>query len=320
MTDITTKIDSLMGRLGYQIAGRPILFILAILIIVAMIASNLPKTTIDTSTESFLFEDSISRLEYNSFREQFGRDEMVIIAIKTDDVFKQDNLEKIRRLHTELEDNVPHLNEITSIINARNTIGTENSLLVGDLFEEWPENDLEIAKLKDIAVNNPIYQNLLISEDAQFTVIALKSNTYTSVEESSIDKDIDEIDILEEELGGFDDVESSLESIEQRNFLSDEENSEMVLATTSIVDKYRSQNFKLYVAGSSALTAILKETMMYEMIMFNTLMIITIVIFLMILFKRLTGVILPLLTVILAVVSTMGLMAFFSIENAPITT
>ena len=314
MTNLTRKIDLLMGKLGGLIAHWPKSFILMTFLIVAFTASNLPKTTIDTSTESFLFEDSKERIDYNNFRDQFGRDEKIIIAIKTDDIFKLENLEKIRQMHNELKDNVPYLNDITSLINARNTVGTDNSLIVDDLFVDWPETIEEIAVIKDIALNNPIYRNLIISEDGKFTVIILESNTYTSLvgEAESVG---DEMDFLEDELSGFDDSFEN-ESLENKEFISDEENTEMVLSALKVVDEYRSENFEIYVAGSSALTAILKQSMTRDMAKFIVLVLVIIIIFLALLFKRPTGVILPILTVTLAVMSTMGLMAF---NGTPIT-
>ena len=39
------------------------------------IISNLPKITIDTSTEGFLYDDDPAVVRYESFKEQFGQDE-----------------------------------------------------------------------------------------------------------------------------------------------------------------------------------------------------------------------------------------------------
>jgi len=74
------------------------------LLFIIGLASNLPKITFDTSTEGFLYEDNPQILMYNDFRNQFGRDEKIIIAIKTQDVFEKDFLEKLFKLHEEIED------------------------------------------------------------------------------------------------------------------------------------------------------------------------------------------------------------------------
>jgi len=309
MRNFTNKIDKKMRGLGYFIAKWPKAFIFMSLLIVAAIGSNLPKTTIDTSTEGFLYEDSQSRLDYDAFRDQFGRDEKIVIAIRTDDVFKLETLNKLKSMHQELKANVPYLNDITSIINARNTVGTDDSLLVDDLFQDWPEDEQALAKIKKIALSNPTYKNLIISEDGTFTVVILESNTYTSIGMEDA-KPTNDDDFLDDELANFDEPVAA-QSAEPRAFISDKENTEMVLAASEIVEKYRGENFEIFIAGSPSVTAFLKDSMKKDMAKFIVMILIAIIIFLALLFKRASGVFLPILTVVLAVLSTMGLMAFF---------
>ncbi len=108
------------GRLAYRHARIIILLVLAT---VAALATQLPRLEFDTSTESFLHADDPLRITYNTFREQFGRDDLVLIAIETEEVFEAAFLEKLRAFHEELENEVPHLEEVRSLINARNTRG-----------------------------------------------------------------------------------------------------------------------------------------------------------------------------------------------------
>ncbi len=303
MRNLTAKFENAMGNLGYFIARHPKKLILLILLLVAAIASNLPKTTIDTSTEGFLHESAQARIDYDRFREQFGRDEKIVVAIKTRDIFNLDTLNKLKQLHEELKQNVPYLNDITSLINARNTIGTKDSLIVDDLFATWPQSQQQVEKIKQTALNNPTYKNLIISEDGSFTVIILESNTYTSLGDTE-----NSDNNLDDELSGFDDI---ADSPTKKAFISDKENTEMVLAVNKIAGKYQSPDFQIYVAGSPSVTAFLKHSMQTDMAKFIIMILSAIILFLALLFKRASGVFLPLLSVVLAVISTMGLMAFF---------
>ena len=289
------KIDNQLEKMGYFVFNNKYKVVLAILVFVGLLLSNLPKTTVDTSTEGFLHKSDPSRVAYDAFREQFGRDEKLVVAIKTADIFSQKSLEKLRDLHQDLEKNVPHLNDITSLINARNTQGDKDSLLVEDLFEHWPKNGTDLSKLKQTALNNPLYKNIMISEDGTFTVIVLESNVYTSLGDSREEED---------DLGGFEE-----DSSEPKAFITDIENTEMVLATEKILKKYQSDDFKIFFAGSPAVTAYIKSSMMKDMAKFNGLIILTIIIFLSLLFRRASGVILPIFTVILGVVTTISLMS-----------
>ena len=65
----------------------------------SLLISQLPKITIDTSTEGFLHESDPALTAYNGFRDQFGRDEMVIVAVRGTDIFAPEFLNKLKRLH-----------------------------------------------------------------------------------------------------------------------------------------------------------------------------------------------------------------------------
>lgn len=315
MKKINKLVEFKLGELGGVIARYPYRFIVAVFIVVILIASNLPKITIDTSTEGFLHETSQSRIDYDVFRDQFGRDEKVVVAIQTKDVFNLESLAKLKRLHNELAQEVPYLFDISSIINARNTIGEGDSLLVDELLKKWPKNQMEANSIRAIAMANPMLENILLSEDGRFTVIVLESNTYSSLSENGVKEQESEADILADELSGFDDDfsaegEGALKaSNEPPPFITDKENTEMVNAVSDIVAKYQSENFKLYVAGSPSVTAFLKESMMSDMQKFVLMIVLATALLLALLFRRVSGVVLPLLTVGLAVISTMGFMA-----------
>ena len=175
MKDIRKRIEIWFGSVARTLYHHRLKTLLIMVVWIVALVSQLPKITIDTSTEGFLHEDDQTLIDYNAFRDQFGRDEMIIIAIKPPDVFDPVFLEKLRSLHEELEENVPYMDDITSLINARNTRGEEDELIVEDLLEEWPETPEAVAHVKQRALENPMYVNTMISEDATFTTIVIKT-------------------------------------------------------------------------------------------------------------------------------------------------
>jgi len=102
---------------------------------------------------------------------------------------------------------------------------------------------------------------------------------------------------------------------DDKQYLTDKENSEVVAAVNKVTKKYRSPDFEIYIAGSAAVTHFLKQSMIEDVRRFLLLAFITVGAFLFIMFRRITGVILPLLIVILSLISTISLMAAF---KAPI--
>ncbi|MDF1881192.1 MMPL family transporter [Sulfurimonas sp. MAG313] len=301
MKKVTNAADNLLYKMGHGISSHKFKVLLSILMILALMISNLPRITLDTSTEGFLHENDPVRIAYDTFQDQFGHDEKIVIAIKTDGIFKLKHLSKLKELHNELSANVPYLNDITSLINARNTTGDAESLLVEDLFQTWPKNEAELQRKKALALSNPMYKDLLVNSDGTFNVIVLEANTYTSIglEKSTELDDFDEFD------------EEPLENVEKPAFISDSEMAEMVHNVKDIVSKYDSSDFKIELAGSPSVTETLKSSMQSDIKKFNGLIILTIIIILSLLFKRVSGVLFPLLAVVLSVLSTVGLMAYF---------
>ncbi|PHR58440.1 MAG: RND transporter [Arcobacter sp.] len=299
MKNTTNTIDSLLYKMGHSISQHKFKVLAGLMVFLISMIVNLPHITLDTSTEGFLHENDPVRIAYDKFQDQFGHDEKIIVAIKTDNIFNLETLTKLKKLHNDLATNVPYLNDITSLINARNTTGDEDSLIVEDLFEDWPKNEDALEKKKALALNNPIYKNLLLNDDASFTVIILEANTYTSV---GLEESLD----FEE---GFEEDESA--SSEKPDFISDGEMAEMVNKVRSISSLYKEADFDIIIAGSPSITETLKHSLQKDIKKFNALIILSIIIILVLVFKRVSGVVLPLIAVILSVLSIIGLMAFF---------
>ena len=84
-------------------------------------------------------------------------------------------------MHRDLEKNVPHRDDITSLINARNTRGEGAELIVEDLLERRPANQAELDAVRARAVSNPVYRNMLLSENGTFTAIIIQLDAYSSM-------------------------------------------------------------------------------------------------------------------------------------------
>ncbi|MDH3885933.1 MAG: efflux RND transporter permease subunit, partial [Desulfobacterales bacterium] len=276
--------------------------IVIMLVLTAAMVSQIPKITIDTSTEGFLHTDDPALVAYNNFRDQFGRDEVIIIAIKSADIFSPKFLETIQKLHEELEENVPYIDDITSLVNARNTRGEADELIVEDLLEHWPQNQGEMTALKKRVLTNPLYKNLLISEDATFTTIIIKTQSH-----SSLGQDVDVLEGFEEEAAQDRNVKSK--AADQGAYLTDEENSRAVNAARGVIEKYRAPDFDIFLTGSPVVTHFLKRSMINDMRKFVALAVATVAILLFVMFRRVSGVLLPLVIVILSLLATIGIMA-----------
>jgi len=296
-----TRTESRFERMGDTITTYPKTIILIMLVLSFMVISNLPKITIDTSTEGFLHKEDPALVRYEKFKEQFGQDERIMMVVRSKNIFEMKNLEKLRELHQELENGVPHLTDITSLINARNTRGEGDQLIVEDLFFDWPQNEAELQAIKEIAVKSEMYKNLLISDDLTLTTIILEPDAY----ESSASGD---------DLEGFGDDEES--SSQKAEFLKDTSKSEMVRTAEDIANKYKAEGFDVFIAGSLAVNDFNKRAVQKDMQKFVKLVLLMMMVFLFIVFRRISAVILPIFIVALSLLTTMGFMA---LSGVPIT-
>ena len=139
-TTIRSRIESLFEDWGRWVAQHPTPVLASMLAVSVLCIANVRNLEIDTSIEGFLLDDDPILLTYNEFRDNFGREGLALIAIRSDDIFSFEFLEKLRALHEDLEENVVHLDEVSSLINARSTRGAAGELIVEDLFEDWPED------------------------------------------------------------------------------------------------------------------------------------------------------------------------------------
>ena len=308
------RTEAAFENSGYWIHDHPKRVILMMLLIVVFLASQLPSIQFDTSTESFFEKDDPTLLEYDAFREQFGRDEIVLALIHPKDVFEITFLEKLKAFHQELEETVPHLDEVRSLVNVTSMRGEEGELIIEELMEDWPETEEEIAQLRKRVLDNKFYRNFLVSEDGLYTAVMIRSNAFAeSIQEEALDA------MLE---GGFEEEEqpsgtSASESLEEPlQRLSDEQNTEFVGAIKQVAANHRTLDFPIDLGGSPVMVSDLKQKMFEEMPKFVISSILMIAFLLSLLFRRISGVILPLLTVVLSLFSTIGL---FSMTGTKLT-
>lgn len=304
---VHTQIESLLGQLGRIAFQHAWLVLISVFSVVALGASQIPNIEIRTSTDEFLQHDDQTRVDYGAFLELFGRDDMMLIAIEPPMVFDLTFLEKLRDLHDRLEDEVPHVREVQSLINARETRGEEDQLIVSELFDEWPENQAELEVLRDRALANPLYTDLILSHDADLTVVTIELEAFTDSFEST--------DAFE----GFDSESDDAEVSADVLRMTGDQEAETVSAVKGIVAEFDGPDFKIYVGGAPVLNTALMESLLSDIILFTALSTGLIGAFLTVVFRRMLGVVIPLTIALLSLFATLGAMGTFGIPAMPIS-
>ena len=306
------RIEALLEQLGhllYRSAGRVLLLVL---LIVAAAATQIPNIQIRTSMDEFLRDSDPIRVEYDRFLEQFGRDDVILIAIEPHEVFDFTFLEKLRSFHQTLEKEVPHLREVQSLINARETRGERDQLIVGEFLENWPEDDAALAELRARALANPLYVDLILSKDAGLTTVSIELEAFSP----SFDSD----DAFE----GFDSATDSA-GVDTSHVpaavpkLTGEFEAEAVRAVNRIIERFDSPDFRIYAGGAPILNTALMTSLVTDIVLFTALSTVLIGVFLAFVFRRVLGIVIPLFVALVSVLATVGAMGTLGIPAMPIS-
>ncbi|CAA6825304.1 MAG: RND transporter [uncultured Sulfurovum sp.] len=304
------KLENFIGRLGGFIHDNPFKVLLVVFVLLAFPIAHVPQIKMDTSTEGFMHDDDPVLLDYNNFRAEFGRDERIVLAIKSDNIFSVEFLHTLQMLHEEIEEKVPYLEDVTSLYNVRHTRGEGDRLITDDLLETMPSTKVDVETIKKQAMTSHFYKNLLLSEDGKMTTMVIETDAYThvGVKKESLDEAFS--DGFSDDTVQEDTTPEALQTKDGGGFLSDGENAELLGVIHGIVSKYQEQGLEIYVAGSPAVNNALKAQMQADMQKFMRITFLIIIVFLFVMFRRVTAVLYPLLVIIFSLLTTVGTMAW----------
>lgn len=280
-----SKIESNYGRFALLTAKHPLLFLSIFGSIIVGLSSQLIHIRADASVEGFLEEGSTEITQYTAFKNTFGRDEVFMVIIETEDLFKQSFIDKLRDMHEQIENEVPYLSAVESLVNARYTYGEDDGLYIEALLPEvLPSDEAELATLKDYTYNNPSYVNYLISEDRHMLGIAVRLNPFLYTEDEN--------------------------GVMQQGYLEEKHQKEAMDVLYRIIEEHKgklSDDIKL--AGASPVNLLLGSILEKDFGVFAALAVLIISVLLAFVFKRASGVILPIIVMVLAIIITISMMA-----------
>ena len=292
-----------MGKAGGFIHDNPIKVILMVLLLLAFPISHLPLIKMDTSTEGFMHDDDPVLVQYNAFRAEFGRDERIAVAIKSDNIFTLEFLKTLQSLHEEIEAKVPYVDDVTSLYNVRNTRGDGDLLITDDLLEPMPTTQAEVESIKERALASHFYKDLILSSDGKMTMLMIETDAYSHIGEKKVS-------VEDEFADGFEEAVSNTTVSKEREFLTDMENKELLAVLGGIIKEYQAKGLEIFVAGSPSVNNALKDQMSADMGKFTKMTFLIILVFLFVMFRRVSAVFYPLLIIIFSLLTTIGTMAW----------
>ncbi len=298
------RVELVFERWGYFVIRHRIGALVVSLGVTALLLAQLPKLTVDNSPEALLLDDDPAVVEYDAFRDQFGREDRLIVMVRTPDPFAPAFLEKLRTLHEAIESELPFVEEVDSLINARVVDGDAGGLVVGELLEDWPESPEAFAKVRAEALANPLYTDSLLCADASCTALAIKPWTYSA---QAADEDA---------LSGFDPGSEAQTDVPRPTYLTAAEGDALMVGLRRLLARYEAPDFEIHVAGVLAMTSRINQGMAADLATFLPATLVAIAVLLGFIFRRVVAVVLPLMVVVLSLAATLGLMIVLGIPGS----
>ncbi|MCP5055366.1 MAG: MMPL family transporter [bacterium] len=157
----------------------------------------------DNSFESYFAQGDPTYAAYLDYRDEFGSDEVSYILYRAPDqaegAWNLEVMRKIAHLTEALEEEVPFIDEVTSLTNVEFMDPVPGGIEIDDLLEEFPATQQELLAIREKVLAKPLYVGALTSRDGRHAGIIIE------MDRSSIDP-LDEIRLDPEGGDGLDNL------------------------------------------------------------------------------------------------------------------
>jgi uncharacterized protein len=264
---------------------HPALVVGVIAIITVFLGFWVPRAELDNNNIRFLPDKNQAKLISEYIDETFGGQVMILVGLERPykTVFEKNFLRRIRDFSQAVE-NTEYVKSVNSIMSTQYITGDSDSIIVSDLVpEDFSGTDEEITELKRRIASWDLFSNSLVSDDLSATQILITLDAVTA-------------DFTRPE------VMRSIEKIRK------------------IAGEIFTGEEEVYFTGQPIINAIINNSMIADNILLIPLVVVVVLGMLFFSFRRFTFVVLPFLTVIIAVVWTVGIAAMLGIKLSVITT
>jgi predicted RND superfamily exporter protein len=263
----------------------PAIILLVIGALTVFFAFQLPRVELDNNNFRFISPNDPARKVSEYIDDTFGSSLFILVGLKRyyGDVFEASFLETIREYVDRVE-RIEIIDPVSSIVNADYITGSADTITVEKLLpDDFSGTKEEIAVLKQRLLSWDLYRRSLVSDDFTATQILVPMN------------------IANEDAGKPEVVDSFIQ-------------------VRDIAREMFDGRAEVYVTGIPVISATINEAVRADLLLLVPLVILVVLVVLFFSFRRFSAVILPLLTVFVAAVWSVGAMPFFDIKLSVIST
>jgi len=248
-------------------------------------ALQIPRVQLDNNNFRFVPDKDPERIALKRVDDTFGSQIVILVGLerKHGTVLEADFLEKLRSFGGKIAD-IDIVESATSIVSTDYLTGEGDAIVAQPLVpDDFGGTQEEIAELKDKLLSWDLYSRALVSEDFTGTQMVVY------------------LDIPPEDSGKPE-----------------------VVAVHKAIKKFAAEtgfaDTNVYITGMPVFSSVVNDATRSDLITLVPLVIIVVVFVLFLSFRRLSGVLLPLLTVLVSVIWAIGAMPLFGIKLSILST
>jgi predicted RND superfamily exporter protein len=305
MRDYKSKIEKGFQRWGIRVIRYRYAILLMTVVLAGLAAVQVPKLSIATSVENMLAQHDQALSDYQQFRNQFGRDEEIVLLISSSDVFSLEFLTTLKQFHADLENSLPLLKEVISLANAPYIESVANGVRVRDFLDTLPATEDEAQQYRQRGLSYPGFKNLYFTPDGKHAIVVIKTQAVSALTVDGLR--------LRGYARGVRGTEEHPQHVPQQS-ISQIENIAVIGIVEAVIMEYQAQDFSIAFSGTPVYQYDVEPMIRANMRKMCTAILLVSVLFMPLLFSRASGAILPQMTVILGLMVALGLMALLSIR------
>jgi predicted RND superfamily exporter protein len=162
-----------------SILAHPALILIAFALLLVVASLRLDQFRLDASAESLVLEKDKALEQYRTTHQRFTSfdDFLVVTYAPVKDLFTPESIDTLKSLRNDLVA-LEAVGSTNSILNAPLLYSPDLTLEnVAEQMRTLDEHDVPLDKARESLLNNPVYPNLLISEDGGTTAIQVNLPT-----------------------------------------------------------------------------------------------------------------------------------------------
>ncbi len=309
------RID--LYKLAKQLLHKYLVILFIVFVVTVISGFGLTNFKLDASSDALVLENDESLKAYREAEDEFGDSSFLIITYEPNqELFSDYSINRIANLENDLK-NIDGVDSVLSLLDAPIFFQPKVGLTqVADNLKDLTFEDINLELAKDEIINNPIYKELIISNDGSVTAmqVVLRGNDEYDL---LIKERYELLDILSSKEPLSNDVKVNLQKrlieINKRvSTLNNQEsdfNKQLISNIRNVISKYKDEA-TIYLGGPSMIATDMMQYIESDLVIFGSAVALIFALMLFIFFGSLWFVLLPLMNAFLATFITAGFLGY----------